>query len=546
MGKVTIKIDRGFLEAVILGLTGLVALVMSTSSMLPVVMQDEYVYRRQTVLFAPENFDFPTYLFSLFALMAESNSEDYYFFIKLQNSIAAAIATTIIYWSFNSLANRTTGILGAGFFLVVPAIFQSSFYMPDMFLSSFLASSLALLIYSTKKNLSWRHPSWWVASIFLAAALFSKPHALFFVAGLVLFSFLNYLRTRKLSTALMVSAAALFTRLVLGFIWAGPAGLNLLGNAYSQSLVGSPERIGASSLSASGLVATSAPGNPFVGFLWEFIQLLGALSFFSLGLFALVLFVSVRYREELLLSSIVVTSLVAIAGFEVFVGLGGDDHSGRILTRHIEYLVAFVVVAGLLHAKKLRSMKKFDLYLALALVAIATLSGSLLLGLLPSHRVSDGAIVILSGTWGGGLLIAITAFVGIFWFTQASHSAWPSTLSVLAILAVSVSAFGEIRTTYSTRTAVDAFATAVAKTGVLEDREVTVIGDSKAAAELFLFYTLPASANIRYLEPGTTVDMEPLEDPRSIFVPLGEISLVTRCSPVPVQDFVYYDCSNLR
>lgn len=518
----------------------------SVFPMLPLVMQDEYVYRRQVLLLEPRDYEYPNYFFSGLATLAELAQVDFYLLIKLLNALVASLAVATIYFVFKNLFGRSYAIVGAGAFLTVPAFFQASFYMPDMFLSAFLASCLALLLFATDRNLPLKSGSWILATLFLTLALLSKPHALIFVGGLFVFGLISTSTVRKVANVLVVTVGAVSARLAIGFLVAGPAGLNLLGSSYSGSLFGAPERALEQSSMAAGDAVSGVAGNPFVSFSWEALQLFGALSFATLGLLVVVLLSARRSSGSLLLTVITITGIVAIAGFETFVGITGDDHSGRILTRHLEYLVAFILVLAM-HQLLTTSQKTFVQRWPTVLLSLgsATLGIALLAGL-PSHRVSDGTIVILSGSWGGGYFLVGGLVAAIFWLTRYSATKWLPAMVVTAFLLVNVANHNEIRTAYSGRTPVDDFGQAVAKELDLTGRAVHVVGNSKAGTELFLFYTIPLRPSTTYFEPGSSIDMAAVEEPNAVLFPIEQISLITSCASKEIGAFTYFDCSNLR
>jgi hypothetical protein len=512
--------------------------------MLPVVMQDEYVYRRQVLLLIPAEYEYPNYLFSGLALLAEDSPIGFYAAIKLQNTLAVAIAIGVVYWALSQLTNRSIALVASAVFLVIPSIFQSSFYMPDMFLSAFLAASLALLLLAVNRGLGWRSWPWIAAAVFLSFALLSKPHSLFFVIGIIVFATFELIRSRRLSPVFMVVGLALTIRLVTGFFVAGPAGLNLIGLSYSQSIVGAPGRFSQQSLNATGLGGSGVTGNVIGSFAWEFLQLFAALSLLTLGLLVLLLVRAFRSAENLLISIIALSGMAAIAAFETFVSANGDDHSERILTRHLEYLAAIIIGLGIHELQKHRSLTQANVFPIVSVITASVVAGVLVLSLLPLRRVSDGALIILSNVWGGGLIIATVFLIALFWFTQTSTKSWPA-ISVVALLALlNFSAYVEIRNAYSTENQTDQFAQMVAAELNLVGREVFVIANAKASAELFLFYTVPESSTMSYAAPGAKVDVKSEESPRAIFFPLENVSIVTSCQAKQLGQFNYFDCGN--
>lgn len=533
---------RQLLESVLIGFLGVLASLIATLPMLPVVMQDEYVYRRQVLLLSPTEYDYPNYLFSGLAALAEASTFDFYTAIKLQNALSVGLAVGVIYWALCQLANKSIAFMASVLFLAVPSFFQSSFYMPDMFLSAFLASSLALLVLAVGKSLDWKNPIWVFSALLLGFALLSKPHALFFVCGIIVYGFVTFIRSRSISPTFLVAGLAVILRLGVGFAVAGNAGLNLLGSSYSQSLVGAPDQVEQQNLVASGLSGSGGVGNLLATFGWEFGQLFGALSLMSMGLLVLILIRSLRSNENLLVSIVLLTGIAAIAAFETFVSATGDDHSGRILTRHLEYMLAIIVALGLVELQKYHSITKKNVVPVMGLVAVSVVVGTLLLSAMPLHRVSDGASVVLSGLWGGGYLIAATLLVVALWLTQMSSSKWPAIAAVAMFVLLNFSAHAEIRGAYATKTQVDEFAQLVAADLDLRGREVFVLANSKASAELFLFYTVPQNSKVNLLEPGSSFDVTSNEKPEAIFFPLENIGLVASCPAKQIGQFNYFDC----
>lgn len=539
------------LESALAAIVSFAFIMFAAAPMRPVVMQDEFVYRQQVLTQKAGEFDYPNYLFSLAAWVSEQAGENFYLFIKMFNSLAAGVAVGVLFYVLATLYSRVIALLASLVFVFFPAVSQASFYMPDMFVSAFLLATMAMLLLGLHQDRGLRAWIWILSALPLTLAFLSKPHTLIAIGGLILFSLIDSVRSRRLSPVLLTVGLALFARLIIGFAFAGTSGVNIFGKSYSENLLGTGTQHGSGQVSASGTEMTAGPTsavnpNIFASFGWEFLQLFGAVGFVTLGLVVPVMIFWKRSRTNLLVSVVVLTSIGGIAFFETLVGLSGDDHSVRILTRHVEYLIPLIFAVGLPGLSTVQRSNKLIMFSTIGLVSAVLAVGWAVLSGLPSHRISDGTTVVLTGLWGGGFLLLV-AFIGVLlWIGQIFESRWSEVVLSSALVLSSFFAFWEVRSVFSIDTEVDQLGRVVMTPGFFKARNVLVVSDSKADAELFRFYLLPGGAEQRLFKEGTIVDMEGVEAPEGIFVPLGSIQLDTNCQAVQLGESVYYDCANLE
>ena len=519
--------------------------------MLPIVMQDELVYRWQSVYLGFEELDFPAYTLAIASRFAEANPESWYVVIKLINALAAGLATGVLYWSLRRLVRLWITVVSAASFLLVPAMFQASFYMPDMLASASLLSAISLLVVGVSESRSPRSPIWIVAALPLALALLSKPHALFAVFGVLTFALAHFFGSRKFSPALITVALAMMGRLLVGFMIAGPAGFNLIGNNYSSSLFAIQQELLPSTELAQGLhgsISNAIPAdsqNFLLSFGWEFAQLFAVFGLVSLGLIIPILTRVASSQSLLLLGSVLLVTIAGVAAFEVLVGARGDDHSGRILTRHFEYLLPLVIGLGLHELRKRGILgRQAVLVHGLALVAILGF-GSYLLVTLPRYQVSDGVMVLLAGFWSNAYVWSLVALSVLLWLALIFKPEWPAVVVVVLFLGALGVFANEARTSFSTETPNHTLAKAMAASGILEGRELVIVTDSKKISELFRFYNLSASFTQRVFPSDSIVDGSKFEATDAILVPMGHIQLQTNCYLMELDGFVYFDCANM-
>ena len=523
------------------------SLIFITQPMLPMVMQDEFIYRNQVVHQAFADYGLPNYLFGLIARLAEATQENYYLAIKIFNAIVAATAASTIFVTLRRIIGTRLGVLAAAAFIVLPSFLQSSFYMPDMFLSAFLAMTICILSVGLSQERDLRDPLWLLAATTFVLAFLSKPHAIIALAGVLLVAGLHTLRKRALSPLFVVVVATLVGRLAIGWLFAGTAGLNLFGPTYTSGLFGSDRNLGASVASGpSGTtVFQGVDGNVSLSFLFEFGQLLTVFILWSFGLLLVLLLRAGKDVSSLFLSVVTLTSLFGVALFETIVGYLGDDHTGRVLTRHVEYLLPIVLAFGLAELRNIgfRSIRTIPV----PVIAVATsLIGFFSLWSLPMTRASDGTFVELSSQWSQGFLAVLLGLTLVFWSSSifASRNI-PVLVAWVLVVASSVAGFN-LRAQYSSATQVDFAGNELANQGILRNRDVLVISTSKTTAELMRFYLVPKSSSQRIFGVEGALDVTSLEGPEKVLIPVGEVQLFTSCPAVTGTHFVYYDCGDNR
>lgn len=518
-------------------------LIFATQPMLPVVMQDEFVYRDQVVHLAFAQYGLPNYLFGLTSRVAEAAGNDFYFVIKAWNALVASTASSSIFGAVRMILGTRFAVLATATYLVAPGFLQTSFYMPDMFVSSFLAMTVCLLLLALHNDRGARDPLWMLAALPFILALLSKPHAIIALVGVILVAALHSFKLRSVSPLFFTVIATFLGRLALGWLFAGAAGLDLFGRTYTEGLFGSDIEFGATI--AAGLPGTSlaagANANLPMAFLFEFSQLLGVFTLWSLGTLFVLLFRSGKDPVNLFLAVLILTSLLAVALFETLVGYLGDDHSGRVLTRHVEYLTPFVLAFGLAELKsiKFRSISSRGLP---AIAFAASFFGFVSLLSLPMTRASDGTFVALSSQWSQGFSVVLLGLNLALWASKMfGAKSIPLFLSGALLVTSSVAA-GNLRAQFSSATQVDLAGKELASLGVLRNRDVVVISDSKAAAELMRFYLVPKSSSQRIVGEVGLIDITSIELPDRVFIPVGDLELVSNCLAVAGTHFEYYDC----
>lgn len=229
-----------------------------------------------------------------------------------------------------------------------------SMYLPESLYIFLLALTTILILEAVRRD-TWH--MWASVGLGLALAALTKPHALISLLAVGLFilfysmgrpEFLRRVLVRGLTT---LGAFVLF-RISLGFLLAGPVGVNFLSNYGASDAVG---EIVASTGEASGAVSPAATAFALFPVQFE-VHVLTAIA--ALGAFLAPLLVnSLRMLGKKAASEVQVFGLLALIWFGVmlvaivlFTGWvtgTGDDHTTRVLLRYYDFLFPIVAIAGL-------------------------------------------------------------------------------------------------------------------------------------------------------------------------------------------------------
>lgn len=402
-------------------------------SILPAVMQDEYIYSIQSRKVPLAELDYPNYLYSLVYSSTNACGINYYSCAKNLNLVFFAGFVAIIYflslhflgkwWAFGLSVAALLSPLGA----------YTSLFMPESMYFFLALASLVALWWASKAAFWWQYL---LAGSLVGLTALVKPHALFLAAGAVLFILVIHFRAwSKLAlNAGSYIGGTLATKFLVGFALAGPSGLTLFGSSYTSSLNNFTEDLRGSGLpeslsaAATTLVATEAAGgNPIFEFLGQTVFQIGwqsAAVFLLAGGLIAILLGSLRSEQtskdlgEKRFAQLVLISLgsmvLVIAAFAAMVTLMGDDHSNRLLLRYYEFLLAPLAIAAIAVAK--HSSKSN----AISIIAGA---GTAIIGALgfliwfPSLRTlfADSPIMmgVTSSEFAGGLAVVIAIGLGV-------------------------------------------------------------------------------------------------------------------------------------
>lgn len=437
---------------------------------LPLVMQDEYIYSMQARKIPFEEHDHPNYLHSLIYSTSDLCGIAYYncaktynwvFFLGYVAMVFFVARRFLTFWPAFAISIAT---------LISPLSTYVSLFTPE---SMFFFISLGALVALWRSVVSEKTGLIVASGAILGLAALVKPHALFLIPAALAAILLSQLPIRsKIMAVAGYPLSALLLKSLIGLTLAGPSGLSLFGSSYSNALWDFINRIFsfATPLSAGATTLEGAPATAtLVGsiFLGQFLWLAAAILLISAGL-VIPLVAGLRTTnldgtELTALTRIVLFSIgsmvITVSMFAVLVTLGGDDHTGRVLLRYLEFLfpLVFVVAVSWL-AKSIESS-----------VWLRAVSIALVLTGVVWFSTGQGSM-----TW---------LFIDSPWLKAISESALAlGAVTLVAVASLSVMSMGQ---QWASRVLVPLFGISYALTGLISLNQLTsqamTIGPNDAA-----------------------------------------------------------------
>jgi len=330
----------------------------------PAILGDEYIYamnaRKVSPWDPPAAGDFSNYLFNFVYQSTNLCGASFYSCAKVLNIVFFLGFVFLVFL----LGLRVLPFWGAFGFMVLAALSPLSVYTSMFLPEPMFFFFIGLLAYTTVRAIkTFTLQSWLVVGLILGLTSLVKPHAWISAIAIGLTLALVGLTSPKygikvtLKTAAALVSAAILSRLLVGFIVAGPKALLFFGQYLGS------ETITRATQESSLTENTGTPGalTPFEGVLqlfWPqmYIHVLASVSLLGIALVGLLgSLLSLDRRKELsesqalaLLASIWLgVMMISIVIFTGWVTGTGDDHTSRVLLRYYDFLFVIVPLAGL-------------------------------------------------------------------------------------------------------------------------------------------------------------------------------------------------------
>jgi phosphoglycerol transferase len=341
-------------------------------TVLPSIMQDEYIYTSQAKNLPFAEQFYSNYLFSLVMGITNQCGTEFYTCTKTINSfffLSTVILTLLIALRFLSFR---WSVFAASVTALSPVAIPVSYFMPEAMYFAMMTLTIWLTLVVSKRHQLWL---WILPGLVLGGTALVKPHAIFMLPAFTVFAFIFVYKKFSSGWIKAVVASAslvsgfMVSKLGLGFAFAGTAGLKFFGG------YGSP--VGAIAGAVSKPATTLAPDStqgadpsavPEVATGLEiFVEVatthLLAHTAVLLLLAGIPLILSLRIGYSviktkqpagelssffILIGLITISMIGVVSLFEAYVTASGDDHSDRLILRYYEFLIPQFVVMGLL------------------------------------------------------------------------------------------------------------------------------------------------------------------------------------------------------
>lgn len=331
-------------------------------TVLPSIMQDEYIYTSQAKNLPFAEQFYSNYLFSLVMGLTNNCGSEFYSCTKTINSffflgtIFFAFLIAIRFLSFR------LSIFVASVTALSPVAVPVSYFMPEAMYFTMMTVTIWLTLVVSGRD-KWF--LWMFSGLSLGATALVKPHAVFMLPAFVIFAiFFVYKKSgssflKGIRAGLALTTGFAVAKFGLGFAFAGTKGLELFGGygspigALTGAAAAEDVAVGAEGVGRSGLeVLISVASTHLITHASAMLLLAGIPLVLSLR----VSYTALRTRQPIgevsslfILVALITFSMVAVvAVFEAYVTASGDDHSDRLILRYYEFLIPQFIVMGLL------------------------------------------------------------------------------------------------------------------------------------------------------------------------------------------------------
>jgi phosphoglycerol transferase len=336
-------------------------------TVLPSIMQDEYIYTSQAKNLPFAEQFYSNYIFSLVMGVTNYCGDEFYTCTKSINSLFFLGTVLFTFLIASRFLTFRWSIFAASVTALSPVAIPVSFFMPETMYFSLMTFTVWLtLVVSKRENLL----LWALPGISLGATALVKPHAIFMLPAFAVFAFVYAYKKyssswiKAIASASAVVVGFMATKLGLGYAFAGAAGLKFFGGYGSPvgaiaGVVSKPAEVSSPDSSADPETASSGleiflevSASHFLAHTAVLLLLAGIPLILSLRIA-----LSVSKTKQpvgdvssffILIALITASMVVVVALFEAYVTGSGDDHSDRLILRYYEFLIPQFVVMGLL------------------------------------------------------------------------------------------------------------------------------------------------------------------------------------------------------
>lgn len=377
-------------------------------SVLPKILGDELLYSQHARLLSPSEWTLPNYLF--YWVFSSTNACGYEFYScgKSINFTLLLGIGFVIYLTARLVAAPWPSLYLAVLTLIGPIAVYASYFTPD----TMFFLGMSIVIYrSLRANSESKFHQWILLGAILGVTSTVKPHALFVIPALVVYSMflISKYDVKGIGRGILNSGililSTLSAKFALGFAIAGPKGLSLFGPNYEgawdsatrASSLGYSESTSHANVLAVTVSETDLPkqfaaeASNMDSYLsmtvWELVIHAGFIAFmFSVPvllafrhlvpLFATRELTEKSVAQKLSFLSLLVlaTGIVTTSVFTAFAPTWGEILDFRLMIRYYEYVFPFLVILTLITLPK--SKAKVSVYLGVLILSILAIAST--------------------------------------------------------------------------------------------------------------------------------------------------------------------------
>ena len=233
--NLSIRIEKYFLvfAATIL----FVALLFRNSGIYPVVFVDEYSYSKFSRLLPLTDSAIPGYIYLAIYHITNICGDGFLGCARILNALFFVAATPFIYLTARRVCTKNIASIVVLLALLGPINSYTAYYMPEaLYFFSFWLLTWFVLGLNNSSDLR----SWCFAGMLLGFSALVKPHALFLLPAIV--AYVLYVSRKKeggwalqaFRIAGIFIACTFFTKFLIGYLFAGKAGVTIFGPLYTS------------------------------------------------------------------------------------------------------------------------------------------------------------------------------------------------------------------------------------------------------------------------------------------------------------------------
>jgi hypothetical protein len=302
-----------------------------------------------------------------------------------------------------------------------PLTVYTSMFLPESMYFFFLALLLLALLHAMKEQ-TWRN--WAIVGAVIGTASLVKPHAWMAVIPIAIFIFILMFSHKGRFFKDLVAAggalvgAAVVSRLVVGFIVAGPKTLSFFGAYLSagtlQQVTEAPQEVAEGGTA----IGTSPITGVFELFLPQLsIHVLTVSALMAIAIVGLIVAMIdlARTKEPRTVNLLALLSFIWLGAMVIIIVIftgwltgGGDDHTTRVLLRYYDFLFILVPLAGLaVFVSKAINLQNVFIRWALAIAFGAVITNSF------TGNFANLTIQIADAPNLAGLVVNLETFNGV-------------------------------------------------------------------------------------------------------------------------------------